>query len=154
MKKFYILFFIVVLLFNTAYAEISITEKEEEAILQYLENNFEISEEMPSDCWAGCFILSNKILSDNEQWKVIYQTNWQENNVIKLYYCNSDKDTFKQFIKFFYEPFLIKEHLTYVLPGMSFLNYSKITEYEDISDEEYFSRIVNWIYTYYSLYIQ
>lgn len=141
--------------FNTSYAITYIQEDEEEKLLQYLENNFEISEEMPATYWANCLILSNEFLGDKGCWKVIYETSWQENNVIKLYYCNSDKDTFKRFIKFFYEPPTesIREHLVYILPGMSLLGYYEDIKYEDISEEEYFSRIVNWIYVYYSLYI-
>ena len=33
------------------------------------------------------------------------------------------------------------------------VDYYDILKYEDISEEEYFSRIVNWVYVYYSLYI-
>ena len=129
---------------SVACAEFEINEREEREILQYLENNFEISKEIPEGELAYCFILDNHSPECQGEWWVKYQTLYQEDNTIKLYRCNSTSDTFKYFIKFFYDRLTTAMYrLYYYFPGMSMVDYYDILKYEDISEEEYFSRIVN-----------
>ena len=49
----------VIMIGSVACAEFEINEREEREILQYLENNFEISKEIPEGGLAYCFILDN-----------------------------------------------------------------------------------------------
>ena len=159
MKKIVCIILLILLIFGNAYAT-DWTIYNEKQLINYLDNSFVFLEERKTQA-CNTLALTQFAEGYEGQWVVIYQCENKENNTCRIYSCSDDKETFKNFLKYFYEFFgkPVSLDIQYIfLTGssdcLSFHRLNPINEYIPTSSmKDYCTDFIEYVYIYYSLFI-